>query len=136
MRVELVDICTCGHSILDHIGPAGTAVSCDVERCRCKRYDRRNFNDAELELLRLGELDRMRALHAAAAAPVDPPAPAPASPDALERIAGALERIAAELEVLTRPARYAHPCPKLGVHTFVEGDTGGMTCTKCGIGFP
>lgn len=97
--------------------------------CACKRFDRRNFSDAELEHRRLEQLEEMKRKRAAEAPEPPPAAPAAAT---LERIAVALERIAGELEVLTRPVRREHPCPRGGKHVLVWQPEGPSRCEKCG----
>ena len=132
MGVEVVDMCTCGHLRSQHRQPPlGTA--CVVDGCVCKRFDRRNFSDAELELLRLGELDRMRfaQIQQKADRADKTGNAAAASKNTLQRIAVALERIAAELEVIARPARHKNPCPRGGYHFFSQ-QPGDMKCGKCG----
>lgn len=140
MSFQKPEICTCNHPISAH---GGEAMPCAAERCKCKRYDRRNFSDAELEQFRLSELerfrhqveDRSRAVEALGQPNGEkakrPPRPRRVLLEQLGRVADALERIAFQLE---RADALKNPCKAGGHHIWVCQYAPEDTERKVGIG--
>jgi hypothetical protein len=127
------EICTCSHPrdahrerapTENHPGPQPAA--CLVAHCTCVRYDRRTFSDAELAQIELEHLEAQRAALQAARTETAPPGRL-----INQRLADALERIAPALEVIAADITRRNPCPAGGHHIWVYQSDELSKCQNC-----